>query len=387
MAEDKNKDRVISGEEVKLLPQEVVDFILKYSTKVESVEVIEKNLDNLDLTFENLNNNRNNTFIKLYGEMRKDSTIKTAYNHLRKFNNLLDKKLPMKELQAMAREADKYHKADMKTVSENILDHFKMVKSEVHLRDLKEVLNIERKDIEEALRYLLDAKKIYKIKKDFYRMITDVEWRTDFLAVSKPLDIQVPYFGKYASFNQGSLIVIGGKTGTGKTHTVVNMIEHFVKQGICPKLISTEADSGVGEIALSRGLKEGDFKFWQTTDPTKVPFKENEVRIIDWLKAPQSEFWKLDSIYEELNNNLVNFGGLLIVFAQLKKDDGRFYAENMVEQFASLVAKFLYSEVNGQKDNLHPIFQTTKIRRSKTIQQYIKIPLEYIPDTKELRAR
>lgn len=380
------QNRQIIGTELKPLPKELKEFILSKKSKPTEDNIISENLD-VDLTFDNLNSNRNNTFISLYGKLRREMPIKVAYNTLLKFNNLLDKKVPIKDIQAMSREAEKYHEVDIQRVSEEIIAHFKIVKHEVHLRDLKEVLHIERGDIEQALRYLLDKNKIYKIKKDVYHLITDVEWRTDFMTLSKPLNIMVPYFHPYARFNQGSMIVIGGKTGTGKSHCCVNMIEQFVKQGICPKLITTEADSGVGEIAISRGLKEGDFKFWQTSDPLTVPFKQDEVRIIDWLKAPNSEFFKLDTIYEGLNNNLVNFGGLLIVFAQLKKDTNTFYAENMVEQFASLVAKFNYPERNGVIDNLHPELTTTKIRRPKTNKQYLKIPLEYIPETKELRAK
>jgi len=712
------QNRQIIGTEIHSLPKELKELILSKKSKVQESEIIKPPLNNVELTFENLNNNRNNTFISLYGQLRREMPIKTAYNTLIKFNGLLDKKVPLKELQAMARESEKYHEIDIQGLSEKIIEHCKLVNQEVHMRDLKEVLNIERGDIEQALRFLLDKNKIYKIKKDTYRLITDVEWRTDFLTLSKPLDIIVPYFHPYARFNQGSMIVIGGKTGTGKcfskgtkilmydgslkevekiqindkvmginsqprtvlkldngiddlykiiptkgkcftvnskhilslkktgtnqtinigldeyltknktfkhlhklyrvpvkfnttkvpfdpyflglwlgdgdsrdsritninkevidylkkyakqlklkyveynygarcsshklaskrkqnknvfnlknelrklsllqnkhiptiykinsrknrlkllaglldsdgyynsghfniitkfkklsddieflagslgflvtnrikkikyknqireyysiniigdvkqiptkikykqafkrkinknplytgfkvqkiergefygfeldgnslhliesfivnhnSHLTVNFIEQFVKQGICPKLITTEADSGVGEIAIARGLKEGDFKFWQTSNPIDVPFKENEVRIIDWLKAPNSEFAKLDTVYEGLNNNLVNFGGLLIIFAQLRKENNTFWSENMVEQFASVVAKFNYVERNGIVDNLHPEFTTTKIRRPKTNKQYVTIPLEYLPETKEIKAK
>jgi hypothetical protein len=384
-----NQPRVISGEEIKPVPAELKEFILanceKTVTTVENYS--NEELDNVELTFENLNNNRNNTFIKLFGEMRKDSTIKVAERHLRMFNNLLDKKLPLKELKAMAREAERYHKADLVTIGDKIIDHFKIVKHEVHLRDLKEVLNIERSDIEQALRYLQDEGKIRKIKKDLYQLVTDVEWKSNFMEISKPLEITVPYFHPYAQFNKGSMIVIGGMTGAGKSHCVINFIEQFVKQGIKPKLISTEADSGIGEIALHRGLKEGDFLFYQTSTPIDVPFQDDEVRIIDWLKAPNSEFFKLDSMYEELNNKLVDHKGLLIVFSQLKKSDGSFYCPNGIDQYASLSAKFLHPQRPDGKGNLYPIFETCKIRRQKMNTQHIQIPLEFIPETKELRVK
>lgn len=383
--------RVIEGDEIKKMPEELKKYILENSTKksvFDNTPEPPKGISSEnELTFENLNGNRNNTFIKLFGEMRKDSNIKVAERHLRMFNNLLDKKLPLKELKAMSREAEKYHTADMETIGEKIISHFKLVDDILHIRDLKEVLGLERKDIEEALRYLIDQNKVQKVKKDTYGLIQDVEWRTDFMTLSKPLDVQVPYFNKFANFNNGSMIVIAGKTGTGKTHLTVNIIERFVKQGICPKLITTEADSGVGEIAIARGLKEGDFRFWQTSDPLTVPFKQDEVRIIDWLTAKDGDYAKLGLLYQQLNDQLVNFGGLLIVLSQLRKDNNEFFCVNQIDQFSSLSAKFLYPSVNGQYDNLHPYFEISKIRRPKDNRKFFKVPLEYIPESKELRER
>ena len=380
------KKRIIKGNKVLPMSDELKKWILDNSKTVKNEESPLINTDT-DITFENLNGNCNNTFISLYGKLRKIMPIKSADYTLGLFNKLLDKPMLQKDVKAMSREAEKYYTADIKTISENIIEHLKLVNSEVHLRDFKEVLNVERKDLEQALRSLIDDNRIYKVKKDLYKLIVDIKWRTDFLATSKPLGFEVPYFQKYARFTSGSMIVVGGKTGTGKTVTVINMIEQFVKQGLCPKLITTEADSGIGEISLARGLKEGDFEFYQTTNPTQVPFKPNEVRIIDWLKAPNSEFFKLDTIYEELNNKLVENGGLLIVMAQLRKSNGTFYSEDMVEQFASFVGKFYYPERNGDTDNLNPIIETTKIRRPKMKSSIVKIPLTYIPESKELRLK
>jgi len=217
-------------------------------------------------------------------------------------------------------------------------------------------------------------------------LVADVEWKTDFLTLNKPLDYKVPYVGDYAIFNRGSMLVFGGKTGTGKTTITVNFIEQFVKQAIKPKLITTEADSGVGEIALCRGLKEGDFLYYQTSDPLGVPFQDDEVRIIDWLTPKNGDYTQIGTIYQTLNDKLVDHGGLLIVFSQLKAN-GDFFAPNLIDQYASLSGKFLYPEKNGQLDYLHPYLELCKMRRPKGNQKYIQIPFEYIPETKELRIK
>lgn len=380
------QSRQIIGDKINPLPKELKEFILQHCQKVTKQEVKVEEVENCELTFENLNNNRNNTFCKLYGMMRQDSPIDVATKHLKYFNNLLDKKLPLKELLLMAKSAEKYQKADAKSIAERIIEYFNIVKDTLHFRDLKDYLRLERKDIEEALRYLQDEKKVLKLKKDVYQLIADVEWRTDFITLSKPLNINIPYVGDYAIFNRGSMLVFGGKTGTGKTTWVVNFIEQFAKQGIKTKLITTEADSGVGEIALARGLKEGDFLFYQTSDPLSVPFQKDEVRIVDWLTAKDGDFSKLGLMYQQFNDKLVDYGGLLIILSQLKQDNS-FFCPNQIDNYASLAGKFLYPEKNGVLDYLHPYLEICKMRRPKTHQKYMQIPMEYIPDTKELRVK
>jgi len=383
------QNRQIVGDKINLLPKELKEFIIQNCQKSpvsNKKEIKPEEIGGCELTFENLNSNRNNTFCKLYGMMRQDSPIDVATRHLKHFNNLMDKKLPLKEILAMAKQAEKYHKIDCKAVADRILEYFGIVKDTLHFRDLKDYLRLERKDIEEALRYLQDERKIIKIKKDIYQLIADVEWKTDFVTLSKPLDMFVPYVGDYAVFNRGSMLVLSGKTGAGKTTWTVNFIEQFVRQGIKVKLITTEADSGVGEIALARGLKEGDFLYYQTSDPLTVPFQKDEVRIIDWITPTDNDYTKIGLIYKQLNDKLVDHGGLLIALSQLK-DNGEFFAPNQISQYASLAGKFLYPEKNGQVDHLHPYLEICKMRRPKTNQKFIQIPMEYNFETKELRIK
>ena len=159
-----------------------------------------------------------------------------------------------------------------------------------------------------------------------------------------------------------------------------------MKQGLKVKLITTEADSGVGEIALARGLKEGDFLYYQTSDPLSVPFQKDEVRIIDWITPTDNDYTKIGLMYKQLNDKLVDHGGLLIALSQLK-DNGEFFAPNQISQYASLAGKFLYPEKNGQVDHLHPYLEICKMRRPKTNQKFIQIPMEYNFETKELRIK
>jgi hypothetical protein len=96
-------------------------------------------------------------------------------------------------------------------------------------------------------------------------------------------------------------------------------------------------------------------------------------------------------MYEQLNNKLVQQGGLLLVLAQLKKtEDGRignFYAESMTEFFGSVVAKLVYPYKDGNYDNLNPYLTTIKIRDSKVGKTYLDIPLVYDTESKTLELK
>jgi len=380
--------RTITGTEIKEIDDTLKDFIFNSTNnrgKKEEQKEIVLNKDGLDDNLmKGLDGCCNTKFTQVGGIFRKFMTVKQTEQALNIANkHLLDDPMNTKSMKLMCKSIEKYHQADINVINEGILSHMKIVQ-ESSLNDLKECLGYEKKDLLTSLRFLCDEGKIYKIKTNVYRFVEDVVWRTDFVSLVKPYAFSMPYLEDYATFNNGSLIVIGSKTGQGKSHIAVNIIEQFVKQGITPRLISTESDSGAGEIALARGLKEGDFEFHQTSNPTAVKFSDNEIRIIDWLRAPNSEFFKLDSIYQNIAEQLTDHGGLTIVFAQLRKEDNKFYAEDMVEQFACFVGKFGYPTKNGNVDNKHPYIKSEKIRRPKNGLQYQTIPLLYNHDDKSL---
>jgi hypothetical protein len=173
-----------------------------------------------------------------------------------------------------------------------------------------------------------------------------------------------------------------------------NFVKEFVNQGIRPNLICTEAGSKFGITLASLGVKVGDIKFKIVSDPTSIELEDNAITILDWLSAGNdSDYSKMDSIYSRLNSQLVKHGGFLIVFAQLKQEDGNFYAESMTRFYASLVAKYNWSPIKNEKgvvvdwDARHTYFHTEKIRDSKTGKQYLDIPMEFNPQTKLLSLR
>ncbi|MHA1737855.1 MAG: bifunctional DNA primase/polymerase, partial [Candidatus Heimdallarchaeota archaeon] len=380
--------RTIIGKDIHCISDKLKAYILENTqnrvSKKQEEDVTVSPEEGLIKGLEGICNQR---FIEVGGMFRKFMNVNQMEQAIKIVNKqLLDDPMPFKSIKTMCTQIDKYHKADINTISEEILTHMKIV-TDAHVRDLKECLGYDRKDLEQALRYLCDKRKLYKTKKDLYKFIEDTVWQEDFLSMSKPLSCTVPYFEDYNIFDDGSMIVIGAPSGTGKTHITVNMLQQFVAQGISPYLISTEAGSKFSKIAQVMRLKEGDFKYIHTNNPSAIPLHERSITIIDWLKAPNGEYNRTDAIYEQLNDQLVEKGGLLIVLAQLKNETKQFYAEDMVMFYASTVAKFLYPKKGETVDNTRPYFKTTKLRDSKVGTQYIDIPLSYDNETKILRKR
>lgn len=376
--------REIVTDEILPLPKNLKELILKVSDKAPAP--IENNEELGKIT--GLEGKCNNVFIKVLGQFRKFMSVSSVERSAYLMNEqMLDSPMDKKSLRGMVREIEKYHQVDLEELSKKIIERLEKIE-EASIRDLTYSLRQEQKDIEDALRYLCDKDLVYK-KGLRYKLIPKIEWRTDFLSVGTPINFKIPWFSKYANFDDGNMIIIGGKPGGGKTHAVANLILELKEQSIKPDVISTERGSKLGFVCASLGMKEGDYDFFISTKPWLIPFRKNKVTIIDWLKPPNSDYAKTDAVYEKINEQLTNKGGIGIVFAQLRRSNGEFFATDQIDQYAALCVSLRHPEKpdgNGGivMDNENPYWETRKIRDSKTGQQIITIPLTFDKKTKRL---
>lgn len=394
--------RFWNGTKIQPMPKELKEFLFslvdtkdKQEANPEEAikEAIEKESLGIKDGLTGLEGECNDVFIKMGGVLRKKMSPEQTEWALLTFNKLLKNPMPYSSIKKMTYQLAKYYSYDKEELANLIFERLQKLET-CTANSLSRSLKLELKDVEDILLHLTEQGKAKKIG-NIYKPINKTEWETNFLSVGKPLPFKVPYFADYANFDDGSMVIIGGASGTGKSHLVCNFIKHFVDQGIAPNLYCTEAGSRFGLISASLGLKVGDFKFKLTSDVFNVELDDNSVTIIDWLKAPNSQYEKTDSIYERLNDQLVKHKGLLVVFAQLKKTENnnyRFYAEEMTEFYASLVAKYLHTPIklaDGSYgyDNINTMFQTQKIRDSKVGKQYITIPTFFNDKTKEITLR
>jgi hypothetical protein len=377
------------------MPQELKDYLLTNikANETKSSSSSEKN-DNLDVKLdeeainedwiktykENLikDGNRSNTLTSIGGIFRQEFSINDTTKILNIINHrLCEKPLNSRELATLSKSLEKYTGSDIKENATKTLKYLKIVE-EASARDVKEALGFPKVVVDKCLAYLQREEYIIK-KKQYFRLVKKIQWRTEFANDGKPITYNTPYFHHVARIRSGDLIVVGGKTSIGKSHISINMIKKVVEQGIVPYYISLESGSRFVSIAKSLNLKEKDF-LWtpDVVSPFDVMLEKDAFTIFDWLLP--DDYADTDKIYKHLSTQLVKNGGVLIVFVQLK-ENGEFFAQNMIKNFASVACKYFYTK---DDDGSEGYFQVEKMRESLINRKTCRIPCKYNWQTKEL---
>lgn len=362
-------------------PKELKDFLLSLIDKTIESDELKESIKTEDLgtsKLKGLDGCCNDTFVKLGGVLRKKLNIEGVSYALTIFNKLLEQPLPQKDLTVMIRQIEKYRLFDKEEMCNTIMKHLELVEQATS-RDLKDSLRFEKRDIEECLAYLVQEKKIFKLRNTF-KLLKKANWKETFVEESRLLPFKVPYFDNYATFRQSDMLIIGAKTGVGKTSIAVNMLAKLIAQGIKPCYVSSEPGNRFTTMAMTLGLEEGQFKWVNHYRPETIELEDNAVTIIDWLLP--DDYSAVDKLYQKFAEQLDKHKGFCIIFTQLKDGDV-FFSPNMVDLFASVVAK--YKHLNG--DNLLTCFETSKIRESKVGKQKVTIPTIYDYKTKKLELR
>ena len=395
--------RTWNGKKISKMPDKLKKFLLELLQKDKKEEIkpddeIQKAIENDEIELQGFisEGQRDTELTKIGGVFRKQMNSSNVLSVLLFINkNFCKPSLSFSQVKKIVDSLNRYDTYDKKDLAKEILEHLKMESVRfANTVEISKSLGYTKKEIEDALDYLLKEQKVQKIGKQF-KALNKIEWVDDFMDRGKPLEYIVPFFDKYARFRDGSLIVIGGKSGRGKTTLSCNFIKQFVDQGIKPYYISTEAGSNFDIISASLGLKEGDFYLpprHKFIEPFSIELEDNVVTIIDWLKPTDSDYSITDSLYEKINNQLTIHGGCVIAFAQMKNET-EMYAEQMIHAYASIVAKYYWSKHKNEKtgeiiyDNQNTYFKTEKMRDSKSGLQYINIPTYFDKETKLITLR
>jgi hypothetical protein len=284
--------------------------------------------------------------------------------------------LEYKEIKNILNSTNQYSFADNKELAEKILEYLREV-DEATNRDIERAIAgdnrlkaEEKSKIDKAIAYLKKEDLVHQ-KRNKLIPVKKVDWETTLIDVVKNIDFKVPYFHDVANFKWGNLILISARQKIGKTNISVNILKQLIEQGITPYYLSLEPDNLFAELALRMGLKEGDFKWKFCSDPTQIELEKNSVTIVDWLMIDNKA--ETDIIFRKLIEQLQKSRGFLIVFQQLKEDNS-YFAVNLVKQFPSLSARYIYDE---EHDGTYGKFHIDVIRRPKRKMKFCQIPCVY----------
>jgi len=379
-----DKERKIELYEIQKMPDKLKAFLLEQTADKSHLRPIpaarpddvKLNLD--DLKFDGMlsEGNRHHNFMRFGGLLRKKMPLSQVAYTLNMINTHLTKPpLTYQELQNVVSSIDKYTIFDEKELAYQVLDYIDKVE-EATARDVREALEYKKDQIDTALAFLTKEGFVVR-KRRFFKAIKKMQWREEFMDSDLKIKYKMPYFNDAAVFREGDLIIIGAKTGVGKSHIAVNIMKRLIDQGIKPKYVNLESANRFLAIAKSLGLKEGDFDWVVNFSPETMELDDNSFTIIDWLLP--NDYAETDKIYKYFAEQLGKHKGILLVFVQLKAT-GEFFAPNQIEMFPSLAAKFMYDDDTGETGG----FTLTKIREGKEKARFGKIPTVYNWSGKEL---
>jgi hypothetical protein len=287
----------------------------------------------------------NTSFLKLGGLLRKEQNSQETEYVLKTLNRaLLEKPMDNQAMSAMCRSIDKYIIFDEKELAHKVLQYLKVVEF-ANSKEIKEAIGFEKENIDKSLAYLV--REGYAVRKGRnYQPIKKGNWKDDLAVTTNYINFKMPYFEDYANMCWGDMVLLASKSKYGKTTIAMNIIQQLVQQGIKPYYISLEAGSRFAKTAIKLGIKQGDFYWDFISDPTKIELEPNAVTILDWLLVEDKS--QTDAVMKHFVEQLHKSQGYLIAFQQCK-EDGSYYAPNMVKQFPALAARYLYEDDTGSK--------------------------------------
>ena len=159
--------------------------------------------------------NRNNFLTSFGGILRKELNINDTRHVLELINqNFIKPPLPNREIQTIVGSLNKYVNFEQKELAQKILDYLQIVE-EASARDVKEIANENKELVDKALAFLVKEGYIIRVRR-LYRIIPKVIWKEHLISAIDDVKFKVPYFDDVAHFAMGDMILLGGKTKSGK---------------------------------------------------------------------------------------------------------------------------------------------------------------------------
>jgi biotin operon repressor len=352
--------------EIKEIPQTLKETLIELMKIKEpgkvSTEAIPEKISSSelpDLKNDGLDGCCNDTFTKLGGILiNKFSPEQTEFILSVMNRNLLQNPMPNQAIQAMVGSLDKYKSAEDSTQEKAIYEYLKMLQNDVNAKDIMDSLKLSRATVDKYLSQFVKEGKAIRLSRGRYKFREKVEWSDKYGALGTALKYKMPYFEHLQDFEEGDIILLGAKPGHGKTTTSMNFIKRLVDQGIKPYYIYSESGSRYQKTAQKLGIQECQFYKAYHGNPLSIEIEPNAFTILDWLLVSEKE--NTDTIFKFFTEEMSRKGGILVILMQLK-ENGDWYAPNMVTQMPALAAKYMMDNEAGSSGH----WQIDKLRDPK----------------------
>jgi hypothetical protein len=364
------------------IPEAIKEKLLhiqKQTPKIEEAPKLE--LPPMRLKNNNLDGCCNDTFVQLGGMLRKELNVNQVRYTLSLLNKyLLQDPMDSKAIESMLSSLDGYHKGEDEAIEQEIAKYFKVMQNDVTAKDIMDSLSLKRGIVDKYLSKLALENKIIRLGRGRYKYRERIEWSDTFPIMGATYPHKIPYFDHIAYFEEGDIMLLGGRTNVGKTTIAINMLKYMKEQGVKPYYIYNESGSRFVKIMNTLGLKEGDFFFKFHTNPLSIEIEPNAFTIIDWLLIEDKS--TTDVVLGHLNQEMQRKGGLLAIFSQLK-DDSSWFAPNLIQQFPAFAARYVYLTDDGREGQ----WICDKIKEPKGKYKSYIINCSYLFDQKILQLK
>jgi len=332
------------------LKNKLLEIIRKEKDKPEMSEETKQLIDHpIELKGDNLSGCRNNSLVQFGGVLLKMGLpIDKVRGILYYLNaNWFSNRAPSSEIDAMIGSLEGYKQTEESTHEKAIYECCELLQIDISANEIEKHTNLKKNIVNKYLSQFHKEGKLVRKRHGRYDLKQKVEWTTEPTILGEEYKYNIPYFNDVAHFYNGDIILIGGKTGEGKTHIAMNIIKQMKNQGIIPYYIGLESGSRHEKIAQQLGLTQKDYYISKDPieNPTQIEIESNAFTVLDWLYTGE-DFAMTQSIFKYLSDEMRRKGGILVVFTQLK-EDYNWFAVNLIKSFARFAARFIYDDTTG----------------------------------------
>lgn len=371
--------------EIKEIPEVIKKFLVENSTKKKETDpnIVIKGSEDLNLDLADINkvkegDGRNNIITSLGGLLlKKGFAVQQTADALSIINqNFFTPPLSKKEMLVTVTSIAKYQEGDDLTHEQTIYDYCKEMGSDITARDMMDSLRLPRSIVDKYLSKFKKESVLIRCGRGRYKFREIIEWskETPDKLVEYPHSIK--YFSECSYFQNGDILLLGGRTNTGKTTVALNMLKHMIDQDLTPYYVYLESGSRFQKTSQMLGIPGKYFHAYHS-DPMSIDIIPDSFTIIDWLHIGMKEY--TDTVFKHLSDEIQRKGGILVVFTQLKESND-WFAPNLIKSFPTFASRYIHNE-NDKKEG---VWVVDKLKEPKGSFTSYEIPCSYDFNTRLL---